>query len=144
MVDLIRPAPLPRRLAAALYDGMLLLALWMVAALIAVAIAGGEAAPVGSRLFQASLLLIGGLFNGWFWTHGGQTLGMRAWRLQLRRRDGGALHWFDAALRYVIAVPAWLLGGIGVWWSLLPPQHQSWQDLASGTETILLPPPKPQ
>ena len=68
---------------------------------------------------------------------------MRAWRLQIRQEDGGgAVGWGRAGVRFVFAALAWGLGGIGVLWALLHPQNKTWQDLLSGTETILLPPPK--
>lgn len=142
MAELIRPAPLARRLAAAGYDLLLLVALWMLAGFAAVLAGGGEATGVASRGFQAALLGIAWLFNAWFWTHGGQTLGMRAWRLQVRAAGGGRIGWARASLRFTVAVPAWLLAGLGLWWCLLDRERRSWQDLFSATETVLLPPPR--
>lgn len=143
MNELIRPAPLARRLAAAGYDLLLLIALWMLTAFAAVLVGQGEATPVASRAFQGVLLGIAWAFNAWFWTHGGQTLGMRAWRLQVRSPGGGPVGWLQASLRFAVAVPAWLLAGIGLLWCLVDPARRSWQDLASRTETVLLPPPGP-
>lgn len=143
MAELIQPAPFMRRLGAALYDFLLLLALWICAGFIAVLIQGGEAEPAGNQAFQSVLLAISILFNCWFWTHGGQTLGMRAWRLQVRKEDGGTVSWPRAGLRFMVAIVAWGLGGLGVLWALPHPQNKTWQDLLSGTETILLPPPRP-
>lgn len=142
MAELIQPAPLMRRLGAALYDFLLLLALWICAGFIAVLIHGGGAEPAGGRAFQSVLLAITVLFNCWFWTHGGQTLGMRAWRLQVRKEDGGSVSWPRAGLRFLFAMPAWGLFGLGVLWAIPHPQNKTWQDLLSGTETILLPAPR--
>lgn len=143
MAALIRPAPFGRRLAAAIYDLMLLISLWFAVALIGVVVQGGEALGTGSRLFQGSLLGIALVFNVWFWTHGGQTLGMRAWRLQLRKEGGGTVSVARASWRFVIAVLAWSACGLGVLWALLHPENKTWQDLLSGTETMLLPAPEP-
>lgn len=143
MSALIRPAPLARRLGAAFYDGLLLVALWMLASFVVVLANGGEAAATGDPVFRSLLLIIGAAFNGWFWTHGGQTLGMRAWRLQVRRNDGASVDWGRAVVRFGVAVPAWGLAGLGVIWSLLHPERKAWQDLLSGTETVLLPAPRP-
>ena len=143
MAELIRPAPFGRRLAAATYDLMLLISLWFAVALIGVAVQGGEALSTGSRLFQGSLLGIALVFNVWFWTHGGQTLDMRAWRLQLRKEGGGAVSVGRASWRFMVAVLAWSAGGIGVLWALLHPENKTWQDLLSGTETMLVPAPEP-
>ncbi len=143
MALLIRPAPLGRRLAAAFYDFLLILALWIGAAFVAVLIQAGHPQPMGSKGFQGVLLGLALLFNAWFWTHGGQTLGMRAWRLQVRKEGGGTVSWPRAGLRFLVALPAWGLAGLGVFWALLHPENKTWQDLLSGTETILLPPPSP-
>ncbi len=80
----------PRRLAALVYDSLVLAALWMAATLPVLALTGGEAVTGGVWLYRFYLLVIAGVFFGWFWTHGGQTLGMRAWRAKLEdpRRPG--------------------------------------------------------
>ncbi len=108
MNTLVLPAPLWRRLVAALYDGLLLLALWMIAALADVLIRDqllGLSRDWGA--LQAFYFLVGFFFFGWFWTHGGQTLGMRAWRLHLRRQDGAAIRWPIAGLRYAVMMISW-------------------------------------
>lgn len=115
------PAPvlarLPRRLAAIAYDCLLLAAvLFFAAALalgLAVALLGGERVALhsplrGSPLFSAYLLLVCFGFFGGFWVHGGQTLGMRAWRLRVQRRDGRTIGWSQALSRFLVA-GLWLL-----------------------------------
>lgn len=135
------PAPLWRRLAAALYDGLLLLALWMVLALLEALVRQGLALPYDARALRALLFLSGLAFFGWFWTHGGQTLGMRAWRLQVRCHDGESLGWLTAALRYAAAWLAWLPLGLGVAWCVVDAQRRAWHDRLSGTEVVVLPKP---
>ena len=103
------PARLPRRLAAIVYDGLLLAAVELAAAALAlglvVAVRGVEAVKAQSPLlahpgFSVYLLLVCFLFYAGFWTHGGQTLGLRAWRLRVQRYDGQALSWGQALLRF--------------------------------------------
>lgn len=101
------PAPLLRRLIAATYDGLLLLGIWMMALLIDILIRDQFAASRDWAALRAYLFLIGAGFFGWFWTHGGQTLGMRAWRLQVIGRNGEALRWPDAGLRYALTMLCW-------------------------------------
>lgn len=101
------PAPLPRRLAAALYDGLLLIALWMVALLLDVVIRDLLGLQREWHALRAYVFLLGFFFFGWFWTHGGQTLGMRAWRLQLHRVDGRPTHWVSALARYATMLLVW-------------------------------------
>ena len=139
MSDLITPAPLWRRLAAALYDGLLLAALWMVAALLEIVVRDALGLERSWMLLRVYLFLVGLIFFAWFWTHGGQTLGMRAWRLKVRRRDGQPLSWPVACARYALAWLAWLPLGLGVLWCAIDARRRSWHDALSGTEIILLP-----
>jgi uncharacterized RDD family membrane protein YckC len=101
------PAPLLRRLIAASYDGLLLLGIWMVALLIDIVIRDQFGASRDLAALRAYVFLIGLAFFGWFWTHGGQTLGMRVWRLQVVSASGGPLRWIDAALRYALTLVCW-------------------------------------
>jgi len=71
------PAGLLRRLGAFLYDILLLAAIWIIAGFIALPFHGGEA-TIGNPWYQTYLFLISFSFFAWFWTRGGQTLGMRA------------------------------------------------------------------
>ena len=133
------PAPLGRRLAAALYDALLLGGIWMAVAIADAAVRAAFGLPYNVHVLRTALLLAGLGFFGWFWTHGGQTLGMRAWRLQLRRSDGQPIGWATAAGRYAFAWLAWLPFGAGVLFSALDPQRRAWHDRLSGTELVLLP-----
>jgi uncharacterized RDD family membrane protein YckC len=48
--------------------------------------------------------LVVGLYFVWFWTHGGQTLPMKTWRLRVvGARDGAKVPVWRAVLRYVLA-----------------------------------------
>lgn len=130
-------AGLPRRLAAIVYDLLLLVALLMVATLALLLVSGAENVP--RVLLQAWVLLISFAFFGWFWTHGGQTLGMRAWRLKLVRDSGGAVGWADAARRFLAAILAWLPAGLGFIWSLFDRERLAWHDRLSHTRLVITP-----
>jgi uncharacterized RDD family membrane protein YckC len=77
-----------RRLAAIVYDLLLLLAVWFMVTLIIVIVNRGAAINPGNVIYSLVLLIMGFGFFGWFWTHGGQTLGMRAWRIRIQSTDG--------------------------------------------------------
>lgn len=141
---LIRPAPLGRRLAAVIYDSLLVIALWFLAGFAALPFTGGQAVSQGHPVFMLLLYGILAAFFIWFWTRGGQTLGMRAWRLQIRRADTGqGISLTQAGLRLLLAVPSWGFFGLGVLAMLVDPQRRTLHDRLSGTEIILLPPPAP-
>jgi uncharacterized RDD family membrane protein YckC len=128
---------------AIVYDSLLLLAVLFVAASPFVVITGGgQQSLLVHRMFQIYLLAVSFLFFAWFWIHGGQTLGMRAWRLQVLRNDGAKLGWRDAALRFFSAMFSWLCFGLGFLWILIDKDGLAWHDRWSRTRLILLSKPK--
>lgn len=114
------PATPWRRCAAACYDGLLLFAIWVVSLMASVSVQKALGAARNDHVNGALLLLAGLAFFGWSWTHGGQTLGMRAWRLQVRREDGAGLRWPVAALRYALMLACWLTALAALALPLLP------------------------
>ncbi|QKT04552.1 RDD family protein [Ectothiorhodospiraceae bacterium 2226] len=131
-------AGLLRRFAAIFYDALLLIAVWMGAAALVLAFTGGAVSP-GNPLFQTYLLLVTFAFFAWFWMHGGQTLGMRAWRVRLRRRDGGPLTLYHVLLRFMVAIGSWLALGLGFLWALVDKEGLTWHDRYSETELVVEP-----
>lgn len=106
---MIIPAPLWRRLIASVYDGLLLLGLWLAAALVELIVREQLLGlPRHWAWMQLYFFAVGLVFFGRSWTRGGQTLGMRVWRLQVRRIDGAALRWPIATLRYAVMLATWM------------------------------------
>lgn len=134
------PAPQPpgllRRLGALFYDGVLLLGIFFFATLALLPLRGGAAFQPSSPAYQAYLLGVAFLFFGGFWTRGGQTLGMRAWKIRLRSADGGAVSWRQAGLRFIAALFSFGLFGLGFLAALADPQKRCWHDRASGTRMV--------
>jgi uncharacterized RDD family membrane protein YckC len=139
-------APLPsferaslfRRLAALSYDLLLLVALILCFTLLVVVVAAavGRPAPQGSAWFQLAVaLIVAGFFCG-FWVHGGQTLGMRAWRIRVLRDDGGRLTWPSAVARFAAGLIAVLPAGLGFWWSLFDGAGRAWHDRWTHTRVV--------
>ncbi|QSA97997.1 RDD family protein [Methylococcus sp. EFPC2] len=136
MTHIHTPAGLLVRLGAMLYDALLLLGLYFVATALLLAFRHGEAIRPGQWAYGLYLLGVGFVFFGWFWTHGGQTLGMRAWKLRLYTVDGGPVGWRQAALRYLCALPSLGLLGLGYCWALLDAERHCWHDRASNTRIL--------
>jgi uncharacterized RDD family membrane protein YckC len=128
-----------RRLGAVLYDTLLLAALLMLASFLYVPLVDQALAPPFNRaLYQLYLLAISLAYFGWFWVHGGQTLGLRTWRLRLVAGDGGAVTWVQAVRRFLAAIVSWLCLGLGFLWVLVDREKLAWHDRFSGTRLILL------
>ena len=81
------PASLMRRLAAMAYDTVLLVGVFFLATLGWIFLQRGQAVSPNTLAFDGYLFAVSYLFFGWFWTHGGQTLGMRAWKIRLSGRN---------------------------------------------------------
>ena len=128
------PAGLLRRLAAMVYDGLLVLALWLITLLAMVVANGGEA--VFGALVQTTLFLEAFVFFAWFWLRAGQTAGMRAWRLRLVSNDGGGITLHQATVRFFAALIALGALGLGYWWALFDRQNRTWPDLWSGSRVL--------
>lgn len=143
-----RPPGLLRRLSALIYDSALLFAVLLLAAALVVvpymALVGSEF-PAQAWWFRAWLVAVVSGFYVYFWTHGGQTLGMNAWRLRLVRVDGAKPRLKDALLRLACATVALAPAGLGLLWVLIDPGHLAWHDRWSRTRLVLVtkatPPP---
>ncbi len=140
---LLLPAPpLWRRLLAFVYDLLALIGLWVFVTLIAVALNGGQAVvglPRSLGLYPA-LWLATGAYYALSWRYGGQTLGMRPWRLLAERRDGATLSLGRASWRYLCGWLNALPAGAGWLLCLFDADRRSLQDRLAGTRLALLPP----
>ncbi|MGV6851065.1 MAG: RDD family protein [bacterium] len=125
-----------RQFGALIYDLFILIAVLAFATLPVTMLSSDDYVHSGTIWFQAYLTCIMFFFYGWFWTHGGQTIGMRAWRIRLVSDNTlQDPNWAQALRRFVIAPFAWLIFGIGSLWQFLP-INRSWQDMASDTHII--------
>jgi len=134
-----------RRLACMLYDSLVLMALAVVVVTIAVALKRGpitSASGYWRPMLQLTMVLVALAFYLWFWTHGGQTLGMKAWRLVLVTDRGAIPGYGRAALRVAASLLSWLPLGLGYLWVLVDRDHLAWHDRLSGTRLVLLLPPR--
>lgn len=133
-----------RRLGALVYDSLLLVGVLMLAVLLLVIpyelLTGASPYqnPTHRFLLQVYLLAVICAFYVFFWTHGGQTLGMRAWRFRVIRDDGADVRPIDALRRLGWAALSLLPAGLGLWWSLLDRDGLAWHDRWSRTRLVML------
>ncbi|MGI9317966.1 MAG: RDD family protein [bacterium] len=133
------PVSLLRRLGAILYDGIMLICIIFLAWQ-PVPLLPDDAWPQwlsqGVRLTY--LFAVAFLFFGWFWTHGGQTIGMRAWKIRLinchKTADSDAnLSWVQAFIRFGVALFSWAALGFGFLWAVTNRKRLCWHDIASNS-----------
>jgi uncharacterized RDD family membrane protein YckC len=110
------PAPaLRRRLAAFMYEGVLLFGVLFVMAIIYGVTTNQRHGLHGRTGLMAMAFLTLGVYFIWLWTHGGQTLAMRTWRIQVVGQDGSPISPRQALSRYLAA-----------WLWLAPPLAGLW------------------
>ncbi len=146
-------AGLTRRLAAMLYDALLLLALLVCTALLYTAVVtlvagttpeGFAQAQTGDVITELEPTELGPLFLPtlaltyvgffcYFWCRTGQTLGMLVWKLKLETSGGEAVTLWRALGRFFAASLSLLCAGLGYWVLLLPGVDTTWHDQLSGT-----------
>lgn len=129
-----------RRLAAMLYDSLLVLALLMLATIPFIAVRGGEPVEGGDNLLY-QLVLVGVVFVFFvgFWSRSGRTLGMQSWGLQLETRDGRIPSTAAASLRFFAALLSLLPLGLGFLWQLWDKDSLTWHDRISKTRIVYYP-----
>lgn len=142
-------AGLMRRLAAWLYDFLVVISLLMVTGFIYfgvtlltiklgwVSLGNHEdiAAFLNhSRWYPLCLFMVGFSFYCWFWRTSGQTLGMRAWRLRVQNTDGTRLRLAQCIIRAASA----LLGLSNLWLVFNPDTKLALQDKIADCEMIVM------
>lgn len=132
----VERAGVARRVAALAYDLMLLAALLFIFTLTLFALRGGREIAPGTVWFQLCLAAIVVIFFAGFWVHGGQTLGMRAWRLHVVDAAGGPVRWPAALLRFAAGLLSILPAGLGLWWAAFDREGRAWHDRLSGTRLV--------
>jgi uncharacterized RDD family membrane protein YckC len=157
---------LVRRMACFVYEGVLLFGVVMIAGYLYSSLTQQRDARVGQFGLQAFLFIVLGIYFVWFWSHGGQTVAMKAWHIRVVTLDGKALSQPRALARYLAAwlwfVPALAMAqlaglhsaesifavmtaGVATFalLSLLHPQRQFLHDALCGTRLITWRPPRP-
>lgn len=132
-------APFLVRIAAMIYESLLVTAVVFVASFIFTPIVSEMHAPWQLLLFRT--YIVGVLFAYFcvFWLRSGQTLSMKTWRIRLVNRNGGPITFNQAVLRFFLALFGLLLAGAGFWWALFDRDRQFLHDRIVGTRLVRVP-----
>ena len=142
--ELLKPESIPdatgytacsgwRRVGAMFYDSLLLLAIFMLATYPVLLLTAGQAVASGNPFYAGYLLLISYLYFCWQWTHGGQTLGMRAWRIRIVSATATPIRWERATIRFLSSLLSCTALGCGFLWGLFDGRRMTWHDHLSGS-----------
>ena len=130
-------ASLAKRFAALIYDLLVLIGLLFCVSALWIVFNNGEA--VSGPFYNTSLFLTIFLFNAYFWTRSGQTIGMMAWRLRVQTVDGYTLNWTQSLIRFFSSLFSIACFGAGYWTMLLNDERLTWHDRFSDTRVVVLP-----
>jgi uncharacterized RDD family membrane protein YckC len=130
-----RPAPL-RRMLALVYELLPTAAILMLATALVTPLMAEDHVAAGNLWFQLYLLAVLYLYFVWCWSHGGQTLGMRPWRLFVESREHRVLSWRAASIRFAVGLLGWLPLGLGHWWMLFDREGRNWHDFPSNSQVV--------
>ncbi len=133
-------APIWRRLAALFYDLLVLVALWMIAAaLVLLAFHGDVDVANQPRMYhltlQGVLLALSAIYFVVSWSHGGQTIGMRAWKVRIIDADGRSPSVQRSLARFALALVS-LIAGFGFIWCLFDAERRAWHDVIAKTKMV--------
>ena len=139
------PVSLFKRLFTIIYDLFLQIALFFmvgipISILTTFIFNGGNAITEEHSLYMVnqviillSLFITSVGFYVWFWTHGGQTLGMKTWRMKLVSDNTQNISREQAVKRYFTALFSWAFFGMGFFWSLVDAKKRTWHDIFSAS-----------
>lgn len=131
-----------RRLAALLYDSVLLAGLLIVYTTVALVFTRGvaltESTGLGWYVYRIGEVAVVGAYYVLNLTRSGQTLGMRAWHLRAVSDTGKPLKFATAVLRSLYGLLAWAPAALGVLWLYFDPDRLALHDRLSKTRTLHL------
>lgn len=149
IADTLPRAGLLRRLAALLYDGFLVTAIWMILGFLLQFIAGPDTNqlvdgqvqtdPLLSNILFILMVTSAAAFYIWFWTRSGQTLGMIAWKMKAVSLDGNLMTVSQGLIRFFSAWPAFFLFGVGYLWMYFDSNGDTAHDRLSATKVVVMP-----
>ncbi len=142
-----------RRLGALFYDCLIVIAIEMMAAGVVIAALHALLAmgvfsvapyadvsdlltnhPLWSPVYTLYLAVVWIYFFVFFWTRAGQTLGMRAWKIQVRNADGSPISATQALIR--LATSGFGLANLTV---PFDPKKRGFHDIWAKTQVVVLP-----
>jgi uncharacterized RDD family membrane protein YckC len=133
------PSSIGRRLAAMLYESLVVFAILLVGFMFPQIVLSGFGINLSGKAMWLHLFLVLMGYFTWFWLNGGQTLPMKTWKLRLVDHSGYPPRPLQAILRYLAAWPSIALLGIGIFWALFDRDGQFLHDRIAGTRIVTEP-----
>jgi uncharacterized RDD family membrane protein YckC len=123
-----------RHVAAFVYDLFPIIGLWLLTSVVVVLLRGGNEVPPGTLWFQLLLMAECVFYFTFSWIKGGQTLGMRAWKIGIENHQN--MSWWQTLARFLVGLLSTILFGAGLWCKKFNHANLSWMDIVSGHRTV--------
>ncbi len=117
-----RPSLL-RLLGVALYETLILMALWMIGTALFLAVYGVEQTVASRWALRVFLWMLSGVYFVWCWIKSGQTLAAQTWKIKLVNAQSLPLSLPQALMRYALATISLIFFGIGFFWAIFDKDH---------------------
>ena len=125
-----------KRIAATVYDLFLLLGVWFLVGSIALGVKYlfiGEVSSLNPNFGMALVIFSTWIFYGYFWTHGGKTLGMAVWKFQIYSLDNKKINLKKISIRFFVNLITFFLGGLPLIFIYFSKNNLSLSDMLSKT-----------
>lgn len=137
-------ASLTRRLAALMYDSLVIIALYILSGFVLVGAFKllTQQFPedtLPNAVYYSLLFCVCFFYYNASWRRGGQTIGMKAWRIKLINEENHHIKLTQSMLRTGIGFFSLMICGAGFWWALIDKKSRSWHDMASLTRVVFIP-----
>ncbi|TDR20787.1 RDD family protein [Marinicella litoralis] len=130
----IHKSKLWKHVAALIYDIFPILGIFLVTSLIFVLLRTGKEVEPETLWFQLLLFFEVYLYFTYSWKKGGQTIGMKAWKIGILNHH--KLTWQAVTLRFITGIFSTLLLGAGLWLRISNSKNLTWMDMACGQPVI--------
>ncbi|HQN64979.1 MAG TPA: RDD family protein [Methylophilus sp.] len=124
---LLRPTLL-RLLAVAIYESLILVAIWVLGTAVFLSINGVSGSEMSRWSLRIFLWALSGFYFVWCWIKSGQTLAAQTWKVKLVNAQSAPLSLNHAILRYVLATVSLLVFGLGFLWAVFDKDHLFFHD----------------
>ncbi|MCF6300148.1 MAG: RDD family protein [Proteobacteria bacterium] len=122
-----------KHFASLLYDLFPIAGIILLTSTLVLLVRSGREVEPQSLWFQLVIIAEIFLYFAYSWKKGGQTLGMRAWRIIIT--DYQKLTWKDVTLRFLAGIISTLLLGAGLWTRRWHKHKRTWMDSTSQSYT---------
>ena len=126
-----------KHFASYFYDIFPVLGVLLLTNLLVLFARDGVEVPANTLWFSFLIFFEIGFYYIHSWKIGGQTLGMRAWKIKIvSNSNSDNITYIQATLRFVTGIISSLMLGLGLFWKLFSKKNLSWMDMVSQTSTI--------